>query len=72
VSDVLLATLAHHLRAHVFQRILEVDFLRDGDAILRDGRRAEFLIDHDVAAFGTERDLDRVGQLVDAAEHRLP
>src|SRR5713101_5025476 len=59
--------LAHHLRAHVFQRIPEVDFLGDGDAILRDGRRAEFLVDHDVAAFGTERDLDRVGQLVDAA-----
>ena len=41
---------AHHLRAHVFQRIPEVDFLGDGDAVLRDGRRAEFLVDHDVAA----------------------
>src|SRR2546427_7187465 len=58
---------APHLCAHGFQRILEVDFLGDGDAVLRDGRRAEFLVDHDVPAFWTERDLDRVGQLVDAA-----
>src|SRR5713101_8370022 len=59
--------LAHHLRAHVFQRILEVDFLGDSDTILRDGRRTVFLVEDDVAAFWTKGHLDRVGQLVDAA-----
>jgi hypothetical protein len=31
-----------------------------------------FLVDHDVAALGAEGDLDRVRQLVDAAQHCLP
>ena len=32
---------------------------------------AELLLEDDVPALGTERDLHRVGQLVDAAENRL-
>ena len=63
---------AHHLRAHVLERILEVDFLGDRDAVLGDGRRSELLVEDDVAALGAERDLHRVGQLVDAAQHGLP
>ena len=63
---------AHHLRAHVLERILEVDFLRDRDAVLGDGRRAELLVEDDVASLRTEGDLHRVGQLVDAAQHGLP
>ena len=62
---------ADHLRAHVLERILEVDFLGDRHAVLGDGRRSEFLVEDDVAALRTERDLHRVGQLVDAAQDRL-
>ena len=61
---------ADHLRAHVLERILQVDFLGDRHAVLGDGRRSELLVEDDVAALGAERDLHRVGQLVDAAQDR--
>jgi len=60
----------HHLRAHVFDRISELDFLRDGDAVLGHGRGAELLVDDDVAALRTEGDLHRFGKLIDAALQR--
>ena len=63
--------LAHHLRAHVLELVLELDFLGDGDAVLGDARRAEGLVDDDVAALGAERHLHRVGEDVDAAQHLL-
>jgi hypothetical protein len=53
----------HHLRAHVLELVLELDFLRDRDTVLRDRRRAEAALEHDVAALRSERDLDRVGQM---------
>jgi hypothetical protein len=34
-------------------------------------RGAEALLEHDVAALGAERDLDRVGEDVDAAQHAV-
>jgi len=64
--------LAHHLRAHVLQRIAELDLLGDGDAVLGDRGRAELLLDDDVAALGTEGHLDRVGELVDTPQDRGP
>ena len=64
--------LAHHLRAHVLERILQLDLLRHRHAVLGDGGRSELLVEDDVAALGPEGDLDRVGQLVDAAQDRLP
>jgi hypothetical protein len=60
-----------HLRAHVLERVLEVDFLRHRHAVLGDGRRAELLVDHDVPALRPKGHLDRVGQLVDAAQDGL-
>ena len=42
--------LAHHLRAHVLERVLQVDFLGDGHAVLGDGGGAELLVEDDVAA----------------------
>src|SRR5262249_53756930 len=48
-----------------------LDLLGDGDAVLGDGRRAERLLEDDVAALGAERDLDGTGELADAAAHRL-
>ena len=62
---------ADHLGAHVLEAVLQFDFFGDGDAVLGDGRRTEFLFDDDVAALGAERDLHGVGQKVDAAEDRL-
>src|SRR6185295_5622217 len=59
----------HHLRTHVLELVLELDFLRDRDTVLRDGGGAEALVEHRVAALGAERRLDGVGEDVDAAEH---
>jgi hypothetical protein len=58
---------AHHLGAHVLELVLELDLLGDGDAVLGDARGAEGLVDDDVAALGAERDLDGVGEDVDAS-----
>jgi len=63
---------ADHLRAHVFVGVFQFDFLRDRDAVLGDGRRAEFLVNHHIAALGPERGDDRLGKLLDAAQDRLP
>ena len=62
---------AHHLRAHVFERILQLDFLGYRHTVFGDGRSAEFLLQNDIAALGAERHLHRIGQLVDAAQNRL-
>ena len=61
----------HHLRAHVLELVLELDLLGDGDAVLGDPGGAERLLDDDVAAFRAERDLHRVGEDVDAAQHAV-
>src|SRR5215467_11814101 len=44
----LLGDLAHHLRAHVLELVLELDFLRHRHAVLGDAGRAEALVEHDV------------------------
>ncbi len=62
---------ADHLGAHVLELVFKFDFLGDGDAVLGDARGAERLVDDDVAALGAERDLHRVGEDVDAAQHAL-
>ena len=55
------------LRAHVLERVVELDVASDRDAVVGDRRRAELLVEDDVAALRTDRDLDGVGELVDAA-----
>jgi hypothetical protein len=62
---------AQHLRAHVLELVLKLDFLGDGDAVLGDARRAEGLVDDDVAALRTQRHLYCVSENVDAAQHLL-
>ncbi|MGY4412319.1 hypothetical protein ACVWW4_004055 [Bradyrhizobium sp. LB7.1] len=42
---------AHHLGAHSFELILELDLLGDGDAVLADAGSAERLVEQDVVAF---------------------
>ena len=59
-----------HLRAHVLEGIIELDLLGHGDAVLGDGRCAELLVDDDIPASRSERDLHRLGQLIDAALQR--
>ncbi|MPM74920.1 hypothetical protein SDC9_121909 [bioreactor metagenome] len=58
-----------HLGAHVGELVLQFDFLGDGNAVLGDGRAAEGALEHNVAALGTEGDLDGIGQDVDAFDH---
>jgi hypothetical protein len=55
-----------HLGAHVFKMVVEFDFLGDGDAVLGDGRRTEFLVQAHIAAPRSQRYLDGVSQLIDA------
>ncbi len=59
----------HHLRAHVLELVSQFDFLGDRDAVLGDGRRAEALFEHDVAALRAQGSLDGIGENVDAANH---
>ncbi len=61
--------LTDHLRAHVLELVGKLDFLGDGDAVLGDPGSAEALLDHDVAALRTERDLHGIGENIDAAQH---
>jgi hypothetical protein len=61
----------HHLRAHVFLRVLQFDFFCDGDAVLGNGRRTEFLFNHNVAALGAKSDFHCIGENIHAAKDRL-
>jgi hypothetical protein len=63
--------LFHHLRTHVLELVFQLDFLGDRNAVLRDGRGAEALLEHDIAALGTESYLYGIRQDVDAAHHVL-
>src|SRR5581483_281282 len=62
--------LAHELCALVLEHVLDLDLACDRDAVVRDGGRAELLVEHDIAALRAKRDPDRVGDGVDAALER--
>ena len=62
--------LLDQLGAHVLERVLELDLLGDGHAVVGDGRGAALLVEDDVAALRAEGDLDGVGQLVHAGLER--
>ncbi len=62
----LVGDLANELRAHVPVLVGELDLARDGHAVVGDRRRPGEPLEYDVAALGTERHLDGVGQCVDA------
>ncbi len=64
--------LADELRAHVRELVGELDLAGDRHAVVRDRRRAGEALEDDVAALRPERDLHRVGQLVDAALQAAP
>ena len=62
---------AHHLRAHVLEGILQLDLFRHRHAVFGDRRPAEFLFENDVPPPGSQSDLHRIGELIDAAQDRL-
>src|SRR4051794_5444625 len=64
--------LAHELRTLVLEDVLDLDLAGDGDAVIRDGRCAELLVEHDVATLRAKGDLDRVGEDVHAALECAP
>jgi hypothetical protein len=57
--------LAHQLGALVLEDVFDLDLTGDRDAVVRDRRRAELLVQHDVTTLRAERHLDGVGQRVD-------
>src|SRR4051812_29795133 len=63
--------LAHELGALVLEDVLDLDLTSDGHAVVGDGRSAELLVEHDVAAARAERDLDGVRDGVDTLLERL-
>ena len=65
----LLGNFLHQLGADALERIVQVDFLGDGNAILGDRGGSPLLVEHDVAPLGAKRHLDGVGQQVEAALH---
>ena len=54
------------LSTHILKRILELDFLGDRHAVVRDERGTIFLRQDNVAALRTEGDLDGICELVNA------
>src|SRR4029077_8918278 len=63
--------LTHELSALVLEDVLDLDLASDGHAVVGDRRGAELLVEDHVAAAGAERDLDRVGDGVNARLQRL-
>ena len=61
----------HHLGSHVLFDVLEFDLFGDGDAVLGNGRRPEFLVQNDIPSLGTQGDANRVGQLIDTLQDGL-
>ena len=59
------------LRAHVLERIGQLDLLADGDAVLGDGRPAEALVDDDVAPGGPEGAAHRMSKFLGSGEELL-
>src|SRR5690606_13881110 len=68
----LLRDLLDELGADLLPRVLELDLLRDGHAVVGDRRRAPLLLEDDIAALGAEGDLDGVSKLVHAALEATP
>src|SRR5882757_6924088 len=60
-----------HLCACVLGRILQLDLLGNGHAVLGDRRGTELFLDDDIAALGAECHLDRVRQRINAAQNCL-
>ena len=62
---------AHHLRAHVLERVLQLDLFGDRHTVFGDVRPAEFFLQHNVPALGAQGDFYGVRQLVHTAKNGL-
>ena len=60
-----------HLRAHILEPVLELDFLGDRDAVLGDRRRAEAALQNHVAALRAKCHFYRIGEDVHARHHSI-
>ena len=58
-----------HLRAHVFELVFQFDFLRHGNPVFGDRRRAKTLLHNDIATLRPQGLFNRVCQDVDASRH---
>lgn len=58
-----------HLSAHVLELVFQFDLFGDGNTVFGDGRGAEGLVQHHVAAFRAQRDLDGVCQDIYTTRH---
>src|SRR5689334_21928997 len=56
-----------HLRAHILEPVRKLDLLGDRHSVLGHARRAIGLVEDDIAALRTKRDLYCIGQSVDTA-----
>ena len=59
---------AQHLRTHIFELVLQFDFLGDGNAVLGDARCAKAFVDDNIASLWTQSHLHRIGKNVYAAQ----
>jgi hypothetical protein len=62
----LLGDLLDELGADLLVRVVELDLLGDRDAVVGDGGGTPLLLQHDVAALGTEGDAHGIGEHVHA------
>src|SRR3569832_34265 len=60
-----------HLRAHVLQLVLQLDFLGDRLSVVRRGGGAVGTVEHHVAAFRAQGHLDGVSQNIDTSHHAV-
>ena len=61
----------HQLRAHILELVFQLDFLGDGNAVFGHGRGAKRLVQHHIAAFGTQSDFHGIGEYIHAFQHFL-
>ncbi len=71
VLAVLRSHFAHHLGAHVLEFVAQFDFFGHGHAVFGHLGCAPALLDEDVVTLGTESDLDRICQGIDALENLI-
>ena len=67
----LVGNITHHLGAHVLELVDKLDLLGHRHPVLGNARRPVGLVENHIAPLGTERDLDRLGQDVDALQQPL-
>ena len=63
--------LVDHLRAHVFKRVLQFNFLSHCNTVFGDGGGTEFFVNHHVAPFRTQGDFYGICQLINSRQYLM-